>query len=142
MRLLFFLVFILSTSVLFAQSTDTARTYTTDSSQIDSFEMVDVKPAIDQKVWRRLIIDSLQHVIENAAIKGMEQGVYTIKVQFVVEADGSISEIKALNDPGYDLAAGAENIMRASPKWKPAEKNGKPVRCYHKQPFTFVIQEQ
>lgn len=141
MRLLFCLIFFFTASTLFAQSTDTAKLYTSDSSQIGLFEMVDVKPSIDQKIWRRLLIDSLQHIIENAAINGIKEGVYVVKVQFIVEQDGSISEIKVLNDPGYDLAKGSENVMRASPKWSPAEKNGKKVRCYHTQPITFVIQE-
>jgi periplasmic protein TonB len=142
MRLLFALTCVLLTSTLFAQPTDTSKIYTSDSSQTGLFEMVDVKPAIDQKVWRKLIIDSLQHTIENAAINGIKLGVYVVKVQFIVEPDGSILEIKVLNDPGYDLARGSENVMRASPKWNPAEKNGKKVRCYHIQPITFVIQEQ
>jgi periplasmic protein TonB len=142
MRLLFALICVLLTSTLFAQPTDTNRIYTSDSSQIDLFEMVDVKPAIDQKVWRKFIIDSLRHIIEDAASNGIKQGIYVMKVQFIVEPDGSISEIKVLNDPGYDLAKGCENVMRASPKWNPAEKNGQKVRCYHVQPFTFVIQEQ
>lgn len=141
MRLLFTLILVLSISVLFGQSADTAKTYTSDSSQSGLLEMVDVKPSIDQKVWRKLLMDSLQRTIEDAAASGIKNGVYIVKVQFIVETDGSVSDIKALNDPGYGLAKKCEEVMKASPKWNPGEKNGKKVRSYHIQPITFVIQE-
>jgi len=32
-------------------------------------------------------------------------------------------------------------IIPNSPKWKPAEQNGRPVNSYHTQPITFVISE-
>lgn len=142
MRFVFSLILIFSTYLVFAQSSDTVKIYTSDSAQAGLFQMVDVKPAIDQKILRKLMIDSLQTAIEDAAVKGMKEGVYTVQVQFIVEVDGSISNIKALNDPGYDLAMKSENVMRASPKWNPGEKDGKKVRAYYIQPFTFVIQEQ
>jgi periplasmic protein TonB len=142
MRLLFSFISIFSISLLCAQSGEEAKIYKNDSSQAGSFELVDVRPSIDPKIWRKLVVSSLQKPIEYAASKGMKGGSYTVKVQFIVEIDGSITEIKALNDPGYALAKASEDIMRDSPNWNAAEKNGKKVRCYRIQPFTFIIQEQ
>lgn len=51
----------------------------------------------------------------------------SIRMQFVVERDGSITEIKVINDQ-YGVAKEAERVLRALPKWKPAEQNGKKVR--------------
>jgi hypothetical protein len=48
MRFLFSLIFVLSASTLSAQSSG-ARMYTSDSSQLSLFEMVDVKPGIEKK---------------------------------------------------------------------------------------------
>jgi protein TonB len=31
------------------------------------------------------------------------------------------------------------DMMKNSPKWKPAIQNGRPVRSYHTQPITLVI---
>jgi protein TonB len=63
-------------------------------------------------------------------------------VQFIVKADGSVSDVEALNDPGYGFAKDVVAMMKDSPKWNPALKNGKPVNSHHMQPVTFVIQQQ
>jgi hypothetical protein len=65
-----------------------------------------------------------------------------LQVRFIVETDGSISNIQSLNDPGFGFAAASEKMMQRSPKWQPATQNKIPVRSYHTQPITFVISEQ
>ncbi len=80
--------------------------------------------------------------IEDAASSGMSPGNVTVNVRFLVERDGSITSVQALNDPGYGLAKGAEEVVKRGPKWSPGEQNGKKVRSYHTQPITFQIQEQ
>jgi protein TonB len=62
-------------------------------------------------------------------------------VRFLVERDGSIENVKALNDPGYGLARGAEQVVKSGPKWKPGIQNGNKVRSYHTQPIAFVIMD-
>lgn len=53
----------------------------------------------------------------------------TVYVSFVIEPDGSISEIQILKDPGYGLAKEAiRTLQRINTRWKPGIKNGKPVR--------------
>src|SRR5690606_39817040 len=42
----------------------------------------------------------------------------SIRMQFVVERDGSITDIKVINDQ-YGVAKEAERVLRALPKWKP-----------------------
>jgi protein TonB len=84
----------------------------------------------------------LQRYIEDAAASGMNPGTYTVNVRFLVEKDGSITQVTALNDPGYGLKQGAEEVVKRGPKWAPGEQNGRKVRSYHTQPITFVIQEQ
>jgi protein TonB len=58
-----------------------------------------------------------------------------------VERDGSIADVKALNDPGYGLSKGAVDVVKKGPKWRPGEQNGRQVRSYHTQPITFVVSE-
>jgi protein TonB len=71
----------------------------------------------------------------------MKPGTYIVQVKFLVEKDGSISDVHALNDPGYGLAKAAEKVLRTSPRWSPGEQNGRKVRSYHTQPITFMIQQ-
>lgn len=71
----------------------------------------------------------------------MKAGAYAVQVRFLVERDGSISYVEALNDPGYGLAKAAVKVIKTGPKWRPGEQNGKKVRSFHTQPITFVINE-
>ena len=75
-----------------------------------------------------------------AAEEGMKPGTYTVQVRFLVLKDGSLTDVQALNDPGYNLAAAAIRAVKTGPKWNPGLQNRKPVNSYHTQPITFVIQ--
>jgi periplasmic protein TonB len=56
-------------------------------------------------------------------------------VQFVIEKDGSIDDIKVLKDVGFGTNFEAIRVLRMSKKWKPAEQNGKKVRCSYQLPI-------
>lgn len=105
-----------------------------------------VKPEVEARVniaaWRRHLEANLREPLIKAANNGMPYGNHTVNVRFLVEKDGSISEAKALNNPGYGLAGAAEDIVKTGPRWKPGEQNGQPVRSYHTQPITFQITGQ
>ena len=106
------------------------------------FEKAETPASIDPQEWRAFLAKNLQPIIVNAASKGAKPGNYTVNVQFLVRKDGSLSDFKALNDPGYDFDKQILAVMPNSPKWKPAEQNGKVVNSFHTQPITFVIAEQ
>ncbi len=61
----------------------------------------------------------------------------TVHVEFIIEKDGSISHIKAIDGPGYGSEQEAERVMALSPKWKPAYQNGKPVKLGFTVPISF-----
>lgn len=73
--------------------------------------------------------------------KGGPPGTYTVIVQFMISAEGVLSNIKALNNPGYETAAEAVRVIAKGPKWEPALQNGKKVASIVKQSITFVISE-
>lgn len=106
------------------------------------YEKVEVEASVNAAQWRRHLEIYLVPVIEKAANKKMKAGSYTVNVRFLVEKDGSIGDVKALNDPGYGLAKGAEKVVKTGPRWTPGEINGKKVRSYHTQPITFSIVDQ
>ncbi|HEV7332009.1 MAG TPA: energy transducer TonB [Flavisolibacter sp.] len=105
------------------------------------FEKVEIAASVNISQWRRHLERNLMRYIEEAAYDGMEPGQYTVNVRFLVEKDGSISKVQALNDPGYGLGKGAVQVVKSGPKWSPGEQNGRKVRSYHTQPITFVIME-
>ncbi|SRR5690554_6469 len=65
---------------------------------------------------------------------------YTVFVSFVVETDGSISDIKVLKDPGNGLGDEAIRTLKSiKTKWEPGIYKGKPVRMLHHLPISVVI---
>lgn len=86
--------------------------------------------------WRRYLERNLQYP-DNAQENGT-QGV--VRVQFIVDKEGNISEVQALNDPGDGLAEEAVRIIKKGPKWTPAEQNGRKVIYRHIQAITFRLE--
>ena len=59
---------------------------------------------------------------------------------FIVEADGSISDVqvKKMVDPSLDREA--VRVIKSMPKWNPGKDKGKPVRVRYTVPVTFRLQ--
>jgi len=89
-----------------------------------------------QDAWKRYLERSLQY--PDAAQESGTQGV--VRVQFIVDKEGNISEVQALNNPGDGLAEEAVRIIKKGPKWKPAEQNGRKVIYRHIQAITFKLE--
>jgi protein TonB len=65
----------------------------------------------------------------------------TVLLQFIVDKDGSVSDLKVLyGDP--ILAEAALKAMEDTPKWTPAVQNGRAVKSYKKQPIVFRLEAQ
>lgn len=62
-----------------------------------------------------------------------------VYVQFVVERDGSITEVKTVRDIGGGCGKEAERVVRSMPKWSPGEQNGRPVRVKYTLPVLFAL---
>jgi protein TonB len=84
--------------------------------------------------WARFLYKNLRYPDEamNAGING------TVVVQFVVDLDGNVSDVKAISGPETGgLREEAERVIRKSGKWVPAIQNGRHVKAYRRQPVTF-----
>lgn len=62
-----------------------------------------------------------------------------IMLTFVVEKDGSFTEIKALRDPGFGAGTEAIRVMQSMPRWIPGLLEGRPVRCKFSLPITVRV---
>ena len=58
-----------------------------------------------------------------------------IFLSFIVETDGSLTDIRTLKDPGFGTGAEAEKVLQQSPKWIPGRKEGKRVRVNYILPI-------
>ena len=64
-----------------------------------------------------------------------------VYVSFVVEKDGSLTDIKVIRDMGYGSGAEAIRVLKRCPKWAPGEQNGKKVRCTYQLPISIQAPE-
>ena len=56
-------------------------------------------------------------------------------VSFIVERDGTLTDIYTTRDIGFGTGAEAERVMQLSPKWIPGRKEGKVVRMKYYLPI-------
>jgi TonB family protein len=61
-------------------------------------------------------------------------------VTFVVEEDGSLSDVHALRGPGYGANEEAVRVVSTSPNWTPGYKDGKAVRVQYTVPLMFSLE--
>lgn len=62
-------------------------------------------------------------------------------VGFVVEKDGSITDVKTWKSPHPSLSKEAERVVKAMPKWQPARFNGEVIRSRFMLPIIFRLPE-
>ncbi|MBK7097769.1 MAG: TonB family protein [Sphingobacteriales bacterium] len=89
--------------------------------------------------WRTFLERNLRADV--ATDNGASPGTYTVIVQFVVDKEGNVSDIKPLTSVGFGMEQEAVRVLKKSGRWKPAIQNGREVKAYRKQPITFQIQE-
>lgn len=64
-----------------------------------------------------------------------------IFVTFVVEKDGSLTDIKVIRDIGYGTGKEAIRVLKSCPRWNPGEQNGKKVRVLYSLPISIQSAE-
>ena len=71
-----------------------------------------------------------------ARAKNVEGKVF---ISFIVEENGSLSDIKIVRDIGYGCGKEALRVMKLSPKWKPGIQNGHKVRVQYTIPISYTL---
>ena len=60
-------------------------------------------------------------------------------VEFVIERDGTITDVKAIKGIGAGCDEEAVRVLQSAPKWKPGKQRGKPVRQRMVLPIAFKL---
>ena len=75
-------------------------------------------------------------------VVAQENGVQgRVIVSFVVERDGSISDVKVARSVDPSLDREAQRVVKSMPKWKPGKQNGSAVRVKYTVPVVFRLQQ-
>jgi len=88
-----------------------------------------------QAAFNKFVTDNLQYpTIESE--NGIEG---TVVLNFVVEEDGSITNIEIRRDIGNGCGAEAMRLVRAMPKWVPGQHKGRKVQVMYTLPVLFKL---
>lgn len=73
-------------------------------------------------------------------VLAMENGIQgKVYVQFVIERDGSVSNVKVVRGVDSSLDKEAVRVVKSMPKWTPGKQRGKPVRVSFTLPINFQL---
>lgn len=89
-----------------------------------------------QKKFISYLSNNLEYPAE--AEKNQIEG--KVYVEFYVDKDGSIKDIKILKSLGYGCDEAAIRVIKNSPKWNPGMKDGKPVAVKQRIPINFYLE--
>lgn len=119
--------------LLFSFMTSTAQTKKNDMV----FDVVEVMPQFPGGQ-----IAMLKYIMENMKYpeQAMKEGIQgRVAVRFIVEKDGSISDVKPILSVHPLLNKEAVRVVESMPKWTPGKQNGKPVRVRYNLPVMFKL---
>ena len=119
--------------LLFSFMTSTAQTKKNDMV----FDVVEVMPQFPGGQ-----IAMLKYIMENMKYpeQAMKEGIQgRVTVSFIVEKDGSISDVKPILSVHPLLNKEAVRVVKSMPKWSPGKHNGKPVRVRFNLPVMFKL---
>lgn len=62
-----------------------------------------------------------------------------VYVQFIIDKDGSITNVEAIKGIGFGCDEEAERVLKNAPKWIPGKQRGREVRVRMVLPITFSL---
>ena len=90
-----------------------------------------------RNAWIRFISNTLD---ANVGVEnGAKKGTYNVKIKFTVTKDGTLKDFVPLTKYKHGFEDEVIRVLKLSPKWIPAKKNGMPVNSVAEQVQTFVI---
>jgi TonB family protein len=108
-----------------------------DDSAEGAFDVVEQMPEFPGGSIELMKFLSENIKYPEAASKAGTQG--RVVAQFIVEADGSITNVKVLKKVSDEIDAEAVRVINAMPKWKPGMQKGKAVRVKYTIPVSFRL---
>ena len=103
------------------------------------YEVVDEPPSFPGGDAARIAF--LSNNLRYPAV-AMEQGIQgRVVTQFVVDKDGSITDVKVVRSLDPMLDKEAVRLVKSMPKWTPGKLNGSPVRVKYILPLSFRLEE-
>lgn len=106
-----------------------------DTGETEVFVVVENMPEFPEGNVQRWISKHVNYP-QLAQENGIQGKVF---IQFVIEKDGSISDVKVLRGVDSSLDQEAVRVVKSMPKWKPGMQRKKPVRVSYTLPINFQL---
>jgi hypothetical protein len=119
-----------------AQSVRQPDTTKTNAAKIVAVEMEASYPG-GNDAWTKYLEKNLNSNVPNKNKAPI--GKYTVIVRFIVDKDGSVSNVQPETNFGFGMEDEVVRVLERSGKWTAATKNGQPLRAYRRQPITFLL---
>lgn len=113
------------------------------SEDVVSFYECDDRPLFSNNADPRYFLrEWVYHYLKypQSALKDGIQG--TVMVQFIIEKDGRVADVKVIKGVDPELDAEAVRVIEASPKWKPGKMSGNRVRAALTLPVEFRLEKK
>ena len=102
------------------------------------FEVVEQMPSFPG--GDKALLEYLSNNIKYPVV-AQENGVQgRVVVSFVVEKDGSITDVKVVRSVDPSLDKEAARVVKSMPRWIPGKQNGSAVRVKYNVPVSFKLQ--
>lgn len=89
--------------------------------------------------WQKYLMQNLDASIP--AKNKAPNGICTVTISFLIDENGKVSDVKAINDPGFGTGKEAVRVIAQGPDWIPATQNGYKVVFANKQKIAFSVSE-
>ncbi len=119
--------------------TSTYAQESNDESEGDIFVFVENPPEYPGGDKARLsFLSENIHYPKDAIDAGIQGNIY---VQFIIEKDGSVSNVKILRGIIPSMDKEVIRVIKLMPKWKPGTQRGKVVRVQFNMPVRFILED-
>ncbi len=122
------------------QTTEENPVRIVEKSNDTIYDIVDQMPQFPggEKAMMEFIGKNVKYP-QRAKDEGIQGRVF---IQFVVEKDGSIGEVKLLRSIGGGCDEEGIRVVKSMPKWTPGQQAGKAVRVHYTLPIFFKLDDQ
>jgi protein TonB len=110
-----------------------------DENQIFTKVEVEAQFPGGEDKWNKYVYNAIMRSIDDLVDDGQAG---TVEVQFIVDKEGNVSSVEAMNMKGSVLARVATDAIKRGPKWVPAIQNGRQVKAWRRQKITFRLPDE